>query len=85
MPLIEGHGDFGIQQTRTKTMMRIEGWVEQGKPVFWYSLDFKRLSIPLSEVAERIVAAIAANDYSLLSRDLNSEQAEADDHYTREG
>lgn len=85
VPLIEGHGDFGIQQTRTKTMMRIEGWVEQGKPVFWYSLDFKRLSIPLSEVAERIVAAIAANDYSLLSRDLNSEQAEADDHYTREG
>ena len=43
------------------------------------------MSIPLSEVAERIVAAVAANDYSLLSRDLNSEQAEADDHYTREG
>ncbi len=85
VPLIEGHGDFGIQQTRQKTMMRIEGWVEKGKPLFWYSLDFKRLSIPQSEVAERIVAAIAGNDYSLLSRDLDSEPSETDDNYSHEG
>lgn len=74
VPLIEGHGDYGNpQQGRQKTMMRIEGWVEKGKPVFWYSLDFKRLSVDLEEVAERIVASVAANDYSLLSRNLDGE------------
>jgi hypothetical protein len=76
VPLIEGHGDYGIQQNRTKTMVRIEGWVERGKPVFWYSLDFKRQSVDLEEVAERIVASIAANDYSLLSRDLASDPSD---------
>ena len=74
VPLIEGHGDYGNpQQGRTKTMLRIEGWVEKGKPIFWYSLDFKRQSVAIDEVAERIVASVAANDYSLLSRDLDGE------------
>lgn len=77
VPIIEGHGDYGIQANRTKTMLRIEGWVERGKPVFWYSLDFKRQSVNLEEVAERIVASIAANDYSLLSRDLTSDSVDA--------
>ena len=54
-------------------MLRIEGWVEKGKPIFWYSLDFKRQSVAIDEVAERIVASVAANDYSLLSRDLDGE------------
>ncbi len=76
VPIIEGHGDYGIQQHRTKTMVRIEGWVERGKPVFWYSLDFKRQSVDLEEVAERIVASVAANDYSLLSRDLTSDPSD---------
>lgn len=72
VPLIEGYGDFGKEHTgRVRTMMRIEGWVENGQPVYWYSLDFKRLrNISIEEVAERVVAAVAANDYSLLSRDL---------------
>ncbi len=83
VPLIEGHGDYGKQQVRTRTMMRIEGWVEKGQPIFWFSLDFKRLSIPLSEVAERIVASVAANDYTLLSRDLNVDFGESD-HYSNE-
>ena len=74
VPLIEGHGDYGNpQQGRTRTMLRIEGWVEKGQPIFWYSLDFKRQSTPISEVADRIVASVAANDYSLLSRDLSGE------------
>ncbi len=74
VPLIEGHGDYGsAQQGRIRTMLRIEGWVEKGEPIFWYSLDFKRQSTPISEVAERIVASVAANDYSLLSRDLSGE------------
>ena len=50
------HGYGGNR--RSPEEIKREGWVEQGKPVFWYSLDFKRLSIPLSEVAERIVAAM---------------------------
>jgi len=84
VPLIEGHGDYSVQQTRTRTMMRIEGWVERGQPIFWYLLDFKRQSIPVEEVAERIVASVAANDYSLLSRDLAVEPASDNEHYSRE-
>ncbi|MBL8634938.1 MAG: hypothetical protein JNM40_17055 [Myxococcales bacterium] len=78
VPIIEGHGDYGIAANRTKTMLRVEGWVERGQPVFWYSLDFKRQSVKLEEVAERIVASIAANDYSLLSRDLTSDLSDAE-------
>jgi hypothetical protein len=65
-------------------MMRIEGWVERGQPIFWYTLDFKRHSIPIEEVAERIVASVAANDYSLLSRDLSVEPTSDEEHYSRE-
>jgi hypothetical protein len=72
VPLMEGYGDYGKEHTgRVRTMMRVEGWVEKGQPVFWYSLDLKRQKhISIEEVAERIVASVAANDYSLLSRDL---------------
>jgi hypothetical protein len=54
--------------------LRIEGWVEKGQVVFWVSLDFKRRSIPLEEIPDRIVMAVASHDYGMLSR--NFTQAE---------
>jgi hypothetical protein len=72
VPIIEGYGDFGVQGVRRKVMIRIEGWVENGALVYWYSLDFKRREIPISEVPDRIVMAVAKSDYQLLSRDLST-------------
>lgn len=72
VPIIEGYGDFGIQGVRRKIMIRIEGWVQNGALVYWYSLDYKRRQIPISEVPDRIVMAVAKSDYQLLSRDLST-------------
>jgi hypothetical protein len=69
VPLIEGYGNFGREVIKRKVLMRIEGWVEHGEVIYWYNLDFKRQSTPLTEVPERIVMAVATGDYSHLSRD----------------
>lgn len=69
IPIIEGFGQFG-KEYRRKTLMRIDGWVENGKVVYWYSLDFKRYPIEIAEVPDRIVLSVATNDYKVLSRDL---------------
>jgi hypothetical protein len=68
IPLIEGYGSIGRELVRTEVLMRLEGWVEKGQVRFWYSLDFKRLPIPVEEVPDRIVMAVAGQDYKLLSR-----------------
>jgi hypothetical protein len=68
IPLIEGHGWIGRELVRNEVLMRIEGWVENGKVRFSYSLDFKRLQIPMEEVPDRIVMAVASHDYKILSR-----------------
>lgn len=68
LPIIEGYGSIGREQIRTETLMRIEGFVEKGKAKYRYSQDFKRLDLPLEEVPDRIVMAVAAHDYTLLSR-----------------
>jgi hypothetical protein len=68
VPLIEGYGSIGREQIRTETLMRIEGFVEKGVAKYRYSQDFKRLDVPISEVPDRIVMAVASHDYALLSR-----------------
>lgn len=68
IPLIEGYGSIGRDLIRTETLLRVEGWVEKGQVIFWVSLDFKRRSIPLEEIPDRIVMAVASHDYSLISR-----------------
>jgi hypothetical protein len=68
LPIIEGYGSIGREQIRTETLMRIEGFVEKGKPKYRYSQDFKRLEIPLEEIGDRIVMAVASHDCALLSR-----------------
>lgn len=72
VPIIEGYGDFGVEGIRRKVLLRIEGWVENGAVTYWYNLDFKRRDIPLSEVPDRIVMAVAKSDYSLLTRNLGT-------------
>lgn len=68
IPIIEGFGSMGRELVRTESLMRIEGWVQGGVVTFRLSLDFKRQEIPLAEVPTRIVMAVAAHDYTLLSR-----------------
>lgn len=68
IPLIEGYGSIGRELIRTETLMRIEGWVENGEVKFWVSLDFKRQAIPIDELPDRIVMAVASHDYTMLSR-----------------
>ena len=68
IPLIEGYGSLGRELIRTETLLRIEGWLDKGQLIFWVSLDFKRRSIPLEELPDRIVMAVASHDYTLLSR-----------------
>lgn len=68
IPLIEGYGSIGRETIRTETMMRIEGFVEKGVAKYRYSQDFKRLDVPIAEVPDRIVMAVASHDYALLSR-----------------
>ena len=65
-----GHGDYGNpQQGRTKTMLRIEGWSRKRKsPSSGYSLDFKRQSVAIDEVARRIVASVAAKLLGFVAR-----------------
>jgi hypothetical protein len=72
VPIIEGYGDFGVEGVRRKVLIRIEGWVENGAVTYWYNLDFKRRDIPLVEVPDRIVMAVARSDYSLLTRNLGT-------------
>jgi hypothetical protein len=67
VPLIEGHGSYGALHPR-RVMVRIEGWVENGKTTFWYTLDFKRLRVSLDEVPDRIVLSVIQADPSILSR-----------------
>lgn len=78
VPIIEGYGDFGVQGVRRKVLLRIEGWVENGTVVYWYNLDFKRSAVPLHEVPDRLVMAVAKSDYSLLSRNLDSKPLNPD-------
>jgi hypothetical protein len=68
IPLIEGYGSIGRELIRTETLLRIEGWVQNGQVTFWVSFDFKRRLIPVDEIPDRIVMAVAGHDYSLLSR-----------------
>lgn len=75
IPLIEGYGSIGRELIRTETLMRIEGWVENGQVKFWVSLDFKRMSIPIDELPDRIVMAVASHDYTMLSRKYGSAPA----------
>lgn len=72
VPIIEGYGDFGVEGIRRKVLIRIEGWVENGAVTYWYNLDFRRRDIPLTEVPDRIVMAVAKSDYSLLTRNLGT-------------
>lgn len=72
IPLIEGYGSIGRELIRTETLMRIEGWVENGQVKFWVSLDFKRIALPIGELPDRIVMAVASHDYALISRQYGS-------------
>lgn len=71
IPLIEGYGSIGRDLIRTETLLRIEGWVEKGEVMFWVNIDFKRRQIPLEEIPDRIVMAVASHDYSMLTRSFN--------------
>lgn len=75
IPLIEGYGSIGRELIRTETLMRIEGWVENGQVKFWVSLDFKRIALPIDELPDRIVMAVASHDYALISRQYGSSPA----------
>lgn len=81
IPLIEGYGSIGRDLIRTETLLRVEGWIEKGQVIFWVSLDFKRRSIPLEEIPDRIVMSVASHDYSLMSRSFSAPEkpSEADD------
>jgi hypothetical protein len=74
VPLIEGYGSFGRDAAKTKVFMRIEGWVEKGEVIYWYNLDFKRQTTPLTEVPERIVLAVASGNFTHLSRDYTPDE-----------
>lgn len=78
LPLIEGYGSIGRDLIRTETLLRIEGWVEKGQVVFWTSLDFKRRSMSLEEIPDRIVMAVASHDYSLISRNFSQQEKTSD-------
>jgi hypothetical protein len=69
VPLIEGYGTYGRDHER-RVMMRIEGWVEGGKTIYWYSLDFKRMQMDLDELPDRIAMSIVQVDPVLLYRSL---------------
>ncbi len=68
IPLIEGHGALGRERVLQSTLLRIEGWVENGTVRFFVNLDFKRQAISIEEIPDRIVMAVAKADYKLLSR-----------------
>ncbi len=68
IPIIEGFGSIGREPIRTETMLRIEGWVENGQVTYWVSLNFKRMAIPVNELPDRIAMAVAAQDHKLLWR-----------------
>lgn len=74
LPIIEGHGTYvgtyvGVETQRV--LLRIEGWVEGGKTIFWASLDFQRYAMDLAELPDRIVMSIVRHMPELLHRDLN--------------
>jgi hypothetical protein len=79
IPIIEGYGSIGRDIIRTETLLRIEGWIEKGQVVFWVSLDFKRRSMPLEEIPDRIVMAVASHDYGQLTRSFSQTEKPTDE------
>jgi hypothetical protein len=78
VPLIEGYGSIGRAQQRTDSMLRIEGWIENGKVIYWVSFDFKRRNIPLAELPERIVMAVASHNHTHLYRSYDETPAKSE-------
>jgi hypothetical protein len=64
--LIEASGTLGPDHDRF--LMRVEGYLQKGKLLHRITIDFKRLEIPLEELAERLVMAAVKGDYQTLFR-----------------
>jgi hypothetical protein len=80
LPIIEGHGMYPKKDS-DRVLMRIEGWVEQGRLTHWVSLNFRRRQTPLAEVPERIILSVVKEDPDLLHCDLNPPLPPAPDDY----
>jgi len=69
VPLIEGAGQFGRDPAnKVKTLLRIEGWVDENKVSYIVSQDFKRQTYSLDELPDRLVMAVATHDVQRISR-----------------
>jgi hypothetical protein len=64
--LVEVFGKLGPAADRF--MMRIEGYVKKGKLELRVTVDFKRIEVPLQDLAERLVVAAVKGDYQLIFR-----------------
>jgi hypothetical protein len=61
--LIEASG----QLRDDRFMLRVEGWAEKSKKVTYrISVNFKRMSWPIEELAERLVLACVKSDFNVL-------------------
>mgnify|MGYP003596753463 CR=1 FL=1 len=69
VPLIEGAGLFGRDPVnKQKTLIRIEGWIDDGEVEYIISQDFKRQKFALDELPDRIVMAVATHDLQRIPR-----------------